>query len=370
MNICVVSPKNKTVFNFRGELIKRMVALGNRVVVVGPNRDFIDDVLALGIDKFIEVPLGKDKVGIKDDLKYCKALYKVFREEKIDLIFSYAPKPVVYSSIAGRFAKVPKIFPMVTGLGRVYANNGLKARLVRWIQGRLYKFAFKKATKVIFQNEDDLELFVKLRYLPRKKAVKVDGSGVDMDRFQFEEPPKEPAFLMISRIIKEKGVFEYAEAAKIVKAKYPNATFKIIGAYDSSIGAIKPEELLPYTKDGTIEVLAEVKDIVATLKKARFFVLPTYYYEGTPRTVLEAMASGRFVITTDWRGCREAIQDGVSGRLVPPKDSKALADAMVGAIKNPEFVEGSVKNALARCKEVYDVGVVNKKMLAIMGLDK
>ncbi len=369
MNICVVSPRNKSVFNFRGDLIRKMIALENRVVVVGPNKEYLEDLYELGIDKFIEVPFGKDKVDIRSDVSFCKFLYKIFKREKIDLVFSYTPKPVVYSCIAGRFAKVPRIFPMLAGLGRVYASNSIRSRLVRWIQGRLYKFAFRKATKVIFQNKDDLDLFVKLRYLSREKAVKVDGSGVDMNRFQFEEPSKEPAFLMVSRIIREKGVFEYAEAAKIVKSKYPNATFKIIGAYDSSIGAIKPEELLPYTKDGTIKVLAEVKDIVATLKEARFFVLPTYYYEGIPRTILEAMASGRFIITTDWRGCREAIQDGVSGYLIPPKDSNALANTMIRAIENPEFIQKAIISSFIRCKEFYDVNVVNKKMLAIMGLD-
>jgi glycosyltransferase involved in cell wall biosynthesis len=368
MKVMVVSPKNKTLFNFRGDLIKAIVENGNEVVAIGPNRDYIEDVLNLGV-RFIEVPFTKDNTSITGDLSYYKRLKKVMNEEKPDLVFSYTIKPVIYSSLAARKAGVKKIYPMVTGLGRVYAADGLKSKVLRMITGILYKQAFKGCNKVIFQNSDDLKQFVKLKYLPEKKAVRVDGSGVNTERFKANKLPEQPIFLMIARIIKEKGVFEFAEAARIVKKEHPEARFILLGGFDKSIGAIKPEEMEPFISDGTIEFPGETKDVVPYVENARIFVLPTYYREGLPRTILEAMAMGRPIITTDWPGCRDAVKDGVNGFLVQPKDSRGLAEKMIYMIKKPEKVSQMADNSLKICKEKYDVNIVNQHMLEIMGIN-
>ena len=365
MKIMVISPKNKTVFNFRGDLIKEMIRRGNEVYVTGPNRDFIEDIENLGAT-FIEIPFVKDQVGILGDLKYCNKLRKAMKEIKPDKIFSYTIKPVIYGSIAGSLAGIKEIYPMMTGLGRVYGTNSLKSRILRMITGCLYKIAFLGCKKVIFQNWDDLELFVSLKYLPRKKCEKVDGSGVNMERFAFSELPETPTFLMISRIIKEKGVFEFAKAAQIVKTKHPEARFVLLGGYDSSIGAIKPEELLEYTESGAIEIPGEVKDVSPILKDVFAFVLPTYYREGIPRTILEAMASGKPVLTTDWVGTKEAVEDGVNGFLVPIKNAEALAEKMLYLIENREETKKMAEASYELCKKKFDVNIVNEIMLKIM----
>lgn len=367
MRIMVISPKNKTLFNFRGDLIKEMIKKGHEVIAIGPNKDYIEDVLDLGV-KFIEVPFSKDNTSIFGDIKYYFDLKKIIMENKPDLVFSYTIKPVIYGSLAAKNACVNQIYPMVTGLGRVYASNTFKARILRGITGLLYKKAFKKCNKVIFQNSDDLNQFVDLKYLPQSKAVRVNGSGVNMKRFITNELPQEPVFLMIARIIKEKGVFEFAEAARLVKKDYPEARFILLGGYDNSIGAIKPEDITPYIEDGSIEFPGEVKDVLPFLKEAKVFVLPTYYREGLPRTILEAMAMGRPVITTDWPGCRDAVEDGVNGLLVKPKDIKNLLEKIIYMIENPEITNQMADNSLGICKQRYDVNIVNQHMLEIMGI--
>lgn len=367
MKIMIISPKNKTVFNFRGDLVKEFIKHGYEVIVTGPNKDYIDDIYALGAS-FIEVPFVKDNIGIKGDLKYCKQLRNVIENEKPDKVFSYTIKPVIYGSIAAGKAGVKDIYPMITGLGRIYGTQGLKSSMLRAITGVLYKKAFKYCKKVIFQNWDDLELFCKKHYLKKDKCEKVDGSGVNMDRFSFTELPDSKIFLMISRIIKEKGIFEFCKAAEIVKDKYPNARFVILGGYDSSIGAIKPEELDTYLKRGIIEIPGEVKDVSPILKEAYAFVLPTYYREGIPRTILEAMASGKPVITTNWVGTKEAVEDGKNGFLVPIKDEKALADKMLHMLEHYQEAKAMAKKSYEICKRKFDVKIINKRMLEIMGI--
>ena len=142
MRILIVSPKNKTVFNFRGDLIRDMIAQGHEVLVVGPNRDFVEDVLALGVSEFIEIRMVKDNTSILNDLSYLKALLKLMKEKKPDLVFGYTIKPVIYGSIAAKLAGVKNIYAMVTGLGRVYASQGVKARVIRMVTKFLYKRAF------------------------------------------------------------------------------------------------------------------------------------------------------------------------------------------------------------------------------------
>lgn len=365
MKILIVSAKNKTVFNFRGDLVKDMIAHGNEVYVTGPNKDYLEDVMALGVKRFIEIPFVKDNTSVKNDLNYLKQLKKAVKDVQPDIVFSYNIKPVVYGSMAAKAGKVPHIYAMVTGLGRVYGKGGLKNKILRLITKMLYKRAFKACDKVIFQNSDDVEDLVKDDYLPKDKTAIVNGSGVNLDRFKKSEIPEAPVFLMVSRIIKEKGVLEFCEAARELKKSHPEAKCILLGAFDSSIGALKPEDIQDYIDDGSIEHPGEVKDPVAFYEKASVFVLPSYYREGLPRTILEALACGRPVITTNWTGCREAIEDGVNGYLVPAKNSKALTEKMSELCdRNKVVVMGNA--AYNICKEKYEVGIINKQMREII----
>lgn len=254
---------------------------------------------------------------------------------------------------------------MVTGLGRVYASGGLKTKALRLITKLLYTNAFKACDKVIFQNGDDVDELVKDGYLPRDKTVVVNGSGVNMERFKKSDVPEKPVFLMVSRIIKEKGVIEYCEAARELKKTHPEARCVLLGGFDVSLGALKPEDIQVYVDDGSIELPGEVKDPVKFYGGASVFVLLSYYREGLPRTILEAMACGRPVITTDWTGCREAVEDGVNGFLVPIKDSRELAKKM-SLLCEREKAQVMGDEAYRICKEKYEVGIINQQMRCIM----
>lgn len=367
MKIIVVSPRNKSVFNFRGDLIRDMISCGHEVYVVGPNREYVDDVMALGVKEFIEVPLVKDDTSIGGDLEYLKKLRGVMRRVKPDMMFAYTIKPVIYGSLAAKKEGVKKIYPMVCGLGRVYGSNSLKTRIVRRVTNFLYKRAFKCCNKVMFQNGDDVNDMVRYGCVKRDKTAVVNGSGVNMQRFKKTDLPEKPVFLMVSRILREKGVLVFAEAARIVKKQVPEARFIVLGAYDHSIGALSEEDLREYIDDGSIEVPGEVKDPVKFFEGCSVFVLPSYYREGLPRTILEGMASGRPVVTTDWVGCREAIQDGVNGFLVPIKDPKALAEKMTILANDRAKCVEMADAAYKICQEKYEVGVVNRQMREIMG---
>lgn len=367
MRILVVSPKNKTVFNFRGDLIKDMIAKGNEVYVTGPNKDFVEDIMALGVKEFIEVPLIKDNTSISGDLAYLKELKAVMKKIQPELVFEYTIKPVIYGSIAAKSCGVKRICPMVTGLGRVYASESLKTKAVRMVTKILYQTAFRGCDKVIFQNPDDVREFVDGHYLPASKCVVVNGSGVNMERFYRSDIPEKPVFLMVSRIIKEKGVLDFAQAARIVKQKVPEARFIVLGGYDNSIGALKPEDIQEYIEDGSIELPGEVKDPVSFYGQASVFVLPSYYREGLPRTILEGMSCGRPIITTDWTGCREPIEDGVNGYLVPIQNTEELAKRMYELATDRAKVLEMSDAAYKTCKEKYAVEIVNQQMQNVMG---
>ena len=367
MKIVIVSPKNKTAFNFRGDLIRDMIAKGHKVVVIGPNRDYVEDILALGVSDFIEVKLVKDNTSIKGDLAYLKSLIRVMREQKPDLVFGYTIKPVIYGSISAKLSGVPHIYAMVTGLGRVYASQGIKAKMVRHITKFLYRTAFRACDKVIFQNGDDIAELVTEHYLPLEKTVQVNGSGVNMERFCKTSLPEEPVFLMVSRVIREKGVMEFCEAARAVKTSYPHARFVLLGGLDNSLGALKMADIQPYIDDGSIEYPGEVKDPVVYFQKSSVFVLPSYYREGLPRTLLEAMSCGRAIITTDWPGCREPVEDGVNGYMIPVKNAEVLAQRMETLAKDRELLEKMADAAYETCRQKYEVSIINAQMRDVIG---
>lgn len=366
MKILVVSPKNKTVYNFRGDLIKDMISCGNDVYVTGPNRDFYDEILSLGVKGFFEIPLVKDNTNPRGDVQYLKKLTSCMEALKPDMVFSYTVKPVIYGSLAASRAGVKHIYGMITGLGRAYSAKGKKAMMVRAVTKRLYRPALKKCDKVIFQNPDDAAQLVRMGCLDQAKIRLVNGSGVNMERFSRNALPQELVFLMVSRIIREKGVLEYCEAAKQFKANYPQARFILLGAFDNAIGGLKREDISRYIDDKIIELPGEVKDPVSYYQNSTVFVLPSYYREGLPRTILEAMSCGRPVITTDWPGCRLTVEDGENGYLVPVKDAAALADRMTRLAQDRELLEKMGQRSFEICQEKFDVNVVNKQMREIL----
>lgn len=367
MKIIMIAPKTSTFINFRGDLMKAISKKNNEIVVISPEKGFEDTLAKLGATKCRQVDLKKNSTTIIDNLKYLKNLTQIIKEEKPDKIFAYTIKPVIFGSIAAHKAKIKEMYSMVTGLGYVYAVDTFKTRILRVICGIGYKIAFKYNKKVIFQNKDDIEEFINRGYLKREKCELVDGSGVNLERFKRNKLPENNTFLMVSRILKPKGVKEYFEAAKIVKEKYPEAKFLYVGAEDKTQIALNLDDVRKeFLETGIIEYCGETNDVPSYIAKSTVFVLPSYYREGIPRTLLEALAMGRPIITTDTIGCRETVKEGINGFFVPIKDSNALAEKMIYMIENREELEKMSEASYQYCKERFDVNIINKRMLEIM----
>lgn len=361
MKFILVSPKNRTAYNFRGDLVKKIIDQGYEVVITGPNQDNVDKIFELGA-KFVEIPMNKNGVNPLKDLSYMNSLRKLFKKEKPDVILGYTSKPVIYGSIAGKLAGVKHKAAMVTGAGYAFTAKTKKAKIIKLIMSILYKIGFMCADTVIFQNTDDKEQFIHEHLVKSSKCQVVNGSGVNMEKFSVAPYPENITFFMLSRVMYSKGIREYLEACEIVKEKYPNVRCMLLGACEGIQDSLSQEDLNTYIDKGIIEHFGETDTVSDYYKQCSVYVLPSYR-EGTPRTVLEAMAMGRAIITTDAPGCRETVIDGETGFLVPVKDSTAVAEKMIEFIEKPELVETMGRASLQYCKDKFEVNKVNKDML-------
>jgi len=366
MKVVMIAPKTSTFINFRGDLMKAISQKENEIVAICPEGGYEETLKELGA-RCVLVPLKKNSTTILDNITYLNKLTKIIKEEKPDKIFAYTIKPVIFGSIAAKRAKIKEMYSMITGLGYVYAVKSFKTSILQIICGVGYRIAFKFNKKVIFQNKDDVEEFVHRKYLKREKCEVVDGSGVNMERFKRNDLPKENIFLMVSRILKQKGVREYFEAAKIVREKYPETQFLYVGAEDKTQLALNLEEVREEFLDTRIiNYCGESNDVPSYIAKSTVFVLPSYYREGVPRTLLEALAMGRPILTTDTVGCRETVKEGRNGFFVPIQDAKTLAEKMIYMIEHRDEVEKMAEESYTYCKERFDVDIINKRMLEIM----
>jgi glycosyltransferase involved in cell wall biosynthesis len=293
----------------------------------------------------------------------------LFTELKPDLFLGYTIKPVVYGSLAAAHAGVPGIYSMITGLGSAFSGSGIKAALIRRLVIFLYRRALRHNARVFFQNPDDIALFSRMGILKAgEQAVRIPGSGVDVHEFQPAPFPKGLSFLLIARLLREKGIAEYAEAARRIRQHHPHVRFRLAGWLDENPDSIREDELQAWVDEGTLEYLGRLDDVRPALADSSVFVLPSYYREGIPRTLLEALAMGRPIITTDMPGCRLTVKDGENGYLAAARDAHALAEAMERFIEQPEMIAkmGVASRSLAETQ--FDVHIVNKIILKSMGL--
>ncbi len=373
-NILIISSELSSLINFRSSLIKYLIDEGHKITVLVPkekndNGNKTKKLKSIGV-VFKSYSLSRTGLNPFKDYSSFKSICYSIAQIKPDIVLAYTAKPVIYAGIAMRHFPKTIFFPLITGLGYGFTEgNGIKRKLIKKLMVILYKEGLKRAKSVIFQNSDDEELFYKLKIIPSNMSTSIiHGSGVDLNHYPFSIPSKRPIFLMLSRLLIDKGVREYAEAASIVKNKYPNAVFKLAGRLDSNPSSISSEELNIWIKDGFIEYLGEISSVQESLADCRFYVLPSYR-EGTPRSVLEALATGRPVITTDSPGCRETVIHGINGLLVSPKNSKSLANAMVQLLEEKDDKILSMgKESFILSKNKYAVEKINKSIADIMNL--
>ncbi|HWI83110.1 glycosyltransferase family 4 protein [Ramlibacter sp.] len=327
LRIAVVSNSAWNLFNFRLNLIRCLQAAGHTVVAVAPSDRFGAKLELEGIT-FRPVAIAAHGVNPLAELRAVWQLGTVFRREAVDLVLSYTPKGNLYSALACVAVGV-RFVPNVSGLGRAF----IRRSPITWMALALYRLTFPRAHHVFFQNFDDMNVFVKAKLVHIKNAERLPGSGVDLARFQpIEGWPQgssdAPVFLLVARMLWDKGVGEYVTAARTLRASYPRANFRLLGDLASSNpSAIPKEQVDAWVKEGLITYLGSTEDVRPFVAEADCIVLPSYR-EGVPRVLLEAAAMARPVITTDAPGCRDAVVDGETGFLCRPRDGADLAAKM------------------------------------------
>lgn len=369
MKIIVLSSFTTSLFWFRIDMMKSFLDAGYDVLAVGEGdeSEWCDKFAELGI-RYRSIPVKRNGTNPLADIKTLLALKKLLAEEKPDKIFSYQAKTVIYGGIAARMCGISEVYPLIAGVGSVFLGSGLKNKIVRSILVAEYKLGLKRAPKVFFQNKDDLAVFASNGIISEENTVLLNGSGVNISKFVPSPIPEKVSFLCISRLIRDKGVVEYLDAAREIHKRHPEIKCVLVGPFDTNPSAIKPDELQTYIDDGSIEYVGEQKDVQPYIHNCTAFVLPSYH-EGTPKTVLESMACGRPAITTDAPGCRETVTDGVNGYLVPIKDSDAIVEAMEKIISNPEKTSQMAISARKIAEDKYDVNKINKKIKDTMKME-
>ncbi len=368
MKIVVIGALPESLVLFRQDLMKAMIAEGHSVVAMAaPASDAIEQqIVNLGA-KYRPYRVSRNGLQPLADLQTLLMLIIAFWRERPDVILAYTIKPVIWGGIAAALTPKARFFAMITGLGYAFQGGSLKRNLLRQLIVFLYKSALMKSKGVIFQNFENKQVFCDFGIVPEQKTARVAGSGVNVGQFCFSRTRTAPfVFLMISRLLGEKGVCEYAEAARVVKRRFPNVQFRLLGPEDSSPDGIPMSQVDKWSGDGVLDYLGQVDDVRPYLEDCTVFVLPSYH-EGMPRTVLEAMAIGRPILTTDVPGCNETVVDGRNGFLVEAKDAGALAERMQWLIENADQLHRMGQASRQYVEKEFDVHKVNAELLDIVG---
>jgi glycosyltransferase involved in cell wall biosynthesis len=365
----VIGALAESLINFRGELIKSLVSGGHKVVAMAGHADAttVAAIEALGA-VFRPYPVQRNGMNPVHDLTTFLVLRSAIADIKPDVVMAYTIKPVIWGGLAALLERVPHFFALVEGLGYAFQGGSWRRRIVGGIASVLYKASLYKADKVIFLNPDNRTHFLTSGLIRESQAELIDGIGLDIDWYSLKPlPAKGIVFLCIARLLGEKGLREYAQAASIVKAAYPDAEFYLVGQTDPSPDGIPLAEVETWHASGIVTYFGASMDIRPFIERSHVYVLPSYH-EGMPRTVLEAMSMGRPILTTDVPGCRETVIPSENGYLVPKGNSGLLADKMIWFIENRDQWERMGQASRRIAEERFDVRKINTRMLRILGL--
>lgn len=368
--IMLIGSMAESLVSFRGRLLEEMVRMGHEVVACAPGgSDSLRNNLSnIGV-RFHSLPLYRTGLNPLQDLYSLWHLTRIFLSHRPDVVLNYTIKPIIYGSLGAYLARVKTVSSMVTGSGSAFSSETMPQRLFSRLARSLYRLGLNSNHVVFFQNPDDLRLFLERKIITASNhPTLINGSGVDLEFYSPAPLPETVTFLLIARLLRAKGIGYYAEAAKSLKARYPQAKFVLVGWGDNSSRGVPSAEVDHWVSQGWIDYLGHRDDVRPSIAAASVYVLPSFYGEGVPRSILEAMAMGRPIITTDSPGCRETVQSGKNGYLVPMRDSVQLAQTMERFLVNPAIIGpmGAASRRLA--EEKFDVRQVNHTILQSLGL--
>lgn len=367
--VLIVGSYAPSLIRFRGPLIEAMVDAGHSVAAAAPEIDkaTASALRAIGAEP-VNVPLRNASLNPLGLLRSVNAMRKLIRRQKPDVVIAYTIKPVITAALATHAERTGRMVALITGAGYAFTGGREIKRLIsRGAASVLYRIALARSDVIIFQNRDDEALFRQLRLVPAKRESQVvNGSGVDLDHYAPAPLPEGASFLMIARLLRDKGIREFAEAAKRLKSAHPDVPVTLVGDVDPSPDSLSQAELEELVRCG-IDYKGPLDDVRRAIAACSVYVLPSYR-EGTPRSVLEAMAMGRAIITTDAPGCRETVVDGENGLLVRPRDAADLFTAMQRFIRDPALIAPMGRRSLEIARAKYDVDAVNADLLRYAGL--
>lgn len=352
-------------YNFRRSLMEKMIELGYRVSAAAPRDDYSRKLEQVGIH-YINLSMSRNSKNPFVDLMLLLRLLNLYTRNKFDLIHHFTPKIVIYGSFAARVAGLKSVVNSVTGLGHTFAKNGLLKHIV----SKMYKVAFSGSSHIIFQNIDNQKMFLRNKIVLRKATHLVKGSGVNTDHFSpgmnKTQLDNNVRFSLIARLIWDKGVREFVEAAKIVKGRCPLAHFALIGNPDEGNPNAVSQRYLAKLKDvEAIRWTGHTDDVKTAIQNSDVIVLPSSYGEGVPRTLIEGASMAKPLVTTNVPGCREIVDHNINGLLIPPNDVNALIDAMLKLANNPEMRYQMGQNGRKKVLEEFDEKIVIQKTLEI-----
>jgi len=332
--IAIVINTSWNIFNFRLGLLRALQQDGYRIVTIAPFDDYSSRLEALGFE-YHNIVINNKGTNPVEDIKLIRAFYQLYKRIRPDVLLHYTIKPNIYGTIAARLAGVP-VISNISGLGTVFLDHGISSKVARL----LYKVALKFPAKVFFQNAEDQSLFIDSRLVAAGKTGLLPGSGIDTQKYmpvKFDRDELPVSFLFIARLVKDKGLLEFVDAARSLKARYPDAQFNVLGAYyPGNPTAIAPDEMAVWEREGIVRYLGVSSDVPSHIVQADCIVLPSYR-EGLSRVLLEAASMAKPIVTTDVPGCRDVVDDGVNGFLCKVKDAHSLAIQMEKIIRLDEI---------------------------------
>lgn len=359
----------ESLLNFRGALIDALLAAGHDVVTAaaGDAPAVAGALRARGVP-YHAIRIQRTGTNPLADLETLQDYRRLMKEVSPDVVLCYTAKPVIYGLIAARWAGVPQRAAMIEGLGFAFTGTSLRHRLLASIMRGLYRASLSACQTVFFLNPDDQAFFNDQGLVPTgTRQARINGIGVDLAHFSPRPLPAAPSFLLVARLLLDKGVVEYAEAAKLVKARFPAARFLLVGWLDENPSCISAEMLAAWVKSDTIEYLGRLSDVRPAYEQASVYVLPSYR-EGLPVTIMEAMATGRAIVATDVPGCRETVVEGINGYLVPARDADSLAQAMMRFVDDPALAVQMGAQSRRLAEERFDVHEINRQIMAALEL--
>ncbi len=342
-------------YNFRRGTISNLISSGNSVTAVSPADEYTDSLLRLGCSH-LNIYIDRSGLNPIHEIRTIYSYFLVYRKLSPDVVLNFTPKVNIYSTAVAKLFGI-KVVNNIAGLGTLFIDEKMGSKIATL----LYRATQPLADYIFFQNNDDLEFFKSMNIISKSNRYeRLPGSGVDLKYFSIAEAPNdEPVrFILVARMIKEKGVYFFVDAAKKVKIRYPLTQFYLLGPIDDlSSSGIDRHVIEQWESEGIVSYLGVTDDVREVVCRMDCCVLPSYYREGVPKSLLEAAAMGKPIITTDNVGCREAVVDGKSGFIVDPRNVDALVSAMYSIIELGH--EGRLK--MGRCAREYIEGVFDER---------